>query len=140
MTDKILVSLDVAHAGAKALDTAIEMAGRRNAELVLITVLPTIPAVVDSFMAADYKEKAVAETRAAMEKRLQEKGIAKDTFEIVIKHGTPYDEVIKYAREIDADLIVVASHAPKSAADYLLGTTASKIVRHAGCSVFVVRT
>ena len=139
MTEKILVPIDLSHAGAKVIDTAREMAERRGADMVLITVLPTIPAIVDSFMASDYQEKAVAETKAALEARLEEKGLAKDGYELIIKHGSPYDEVIKCAKEIDASLIVVASHAPQTAGDYLLGSTASKIVRHAGCSVFVVR-
>ncbi len=140
MSEKILVPLDLSHAGAKVLDTAREMAERRGADLVLMTVLPAIPAIVDSFMTNDYQEKAMAETRRALEARLEEKGLSKDHYELVIKHGTPYDEVIKLAQKIEANVIVVASHAPQTAGDYLLGSTASKIVRHATCSVFVVRT
>ncbi len=34
--------------------------------------------------------------------------------------------------------IIVASHKP-NVGDYLLGTTAARVVRHAACSVFVVR-
>ena len=140
MTDKILVPLDLTHAGAKVLDTARQMAERRGAELILITVLPAIPAIVDSFMPSDYQEKAVEDTKAALEKRLEEKGLTKDAYKIVIRHGSPYGEVINYANDIKADVIVVGSHAPQTPADYLLGSTASKIVRHAKCSVFVVRS
>ena len=43
-----------------------------------------------------------------------------------------------YAKKIGADLIIVASHKP-NVGDYLLGTTAARVVRHATCSVFVVR-
>ena len=110
-----------------------------RSDLVVMTVLPSIPAIVDSFMTNDYQEKALAETRTALEARLEEKGLSKDRYELVIKHGSPYDEVIKFAQKIDASVIVVASHAPQTASDYLLGSTASKIVRHATCSVFVVR-
>ena len=139
MTEKILVPLDLSHAGAKVLDTAVEMAERRGAELVLMTVLPTIPAIVDSFMESDYQEKAARNARTALEARLEEKGLAKDGYEILIKHGTPHDKVIKCAKDIGASLIVVASQAPSTVGDYLLGSTSAKIVRHASCSVFVVR-
>ena len=88
MSEKILVPLDLSHSGAKVLDTAREMAERRGAELVLMTVLPAIPAIVDSFMTNDYQEKALAETRVALEARLEEKGLAKDSYELVIKHGS----------------------------------------------------
>ncbi len=139
MTETILVPIELSHAGAKVLDTAREMAERRGADMVLINVLPSVPAVVDSFMPSNYQADAVEEAKKALEARLTEKGLAPDAYKLVIRHGSPYDEVIKYANEIKADVIVVGSHAPKTAADYLLGSTAAKIVRHASCSVFVVR-
>ncbi len=139
MTEKILVPLDLSHAGAKVLDTAREMAERRGAELILMTVLPSVPAVVDSFMPSNYQHDAVAEAKKAVEDRLEEKGLARDAYEIVIRHGSPHDEVIKYADKTGVSLIVVGCRGPQTAADYLLGSTASKIVRHASCSVFVVR-
>jgi universal stress protein F len=140
MTETILVPIDLSHAGAKVLDTAREMSERRGAEMILMTVLPSVPAVVDSFMPSNYQSDAVEKTRKGVEERLVEKGLAADAYKIVVKVGSAYDEVIKYAKDIRADLIVVGSHAPKSAADYLLGSTAAKIVRHASCSVFVVRS
>jgi nucleotide-binding universal stress UspA family protein len=39
---------------------------------------------------------------------------------------------------VNADLIVMASHKP-TVTDYLLGANAAHVVRHAGCSVMVVR-
>ncbi len=140
MTEKILVALDLSHSGARVLETAREMAARRGAKLIAITVLPAVPAIVDSYMASDYQDKAVEETRTALVERLRERGLAPEETEIVIRHGSPYGEVINYAKEAGVDLIVVGSHAPKTPADYLLGSTAAKVVRHAPCSVFVVRT
>jgi len=42
------------------------------------------------------------------------------------------------AKEKDVDLIIIASHRP-GLQDYFLGSTAAKVVRHATCSVLVVR-
>ena len=55
-----------------------------------------------------------------------------------IRKGSIYDEVLKQAQEIDADLIVIGSRRP-SMSTYLLGSNATKIVRHAATSVLVVR-
>ena len=52
--------------------------------------------------------------------------------------GGIYHELLEEASEWDADLIVVGSHRPVMA-DYLLGSNAKTIVRHAQCSVLVVR-
>ena len=52
--------------------------------------------------------------------------------------GGIYHELLQEAAEWDADLIVVGSHRPVMS-DYLLGSNAKTIVRHAQCSVLVVR-
>ncbi len=56
----------------------------------------------------------------------------------IVAHGTIYQEILSTAKDIGADLIVVASHRP-SLADYLLGPNAARVVRHFGGSVLVVR-
>ncbi len=55
-----------------------------------------------------------------------------------IRFGSVYQEILAHADKFGADLIIVASHKP-NVGDYLLGTTAARVVRHAACSVFVVR-
>jgi len=42
------------------------------------------------------------------------------------------------AQEKGVDLIIIASHRP-GLQDYFLGSTAAKVVRHAKCSVLVIR-
>ncbi|WP_299667582.1 universal stress protein [uncultured Psychromonas sp.] len=56
----------------------------------------------------------------------------------IVRTGTVFDEVVSLAKKINADAIVMASAKPKFRS-YLLGSNAAKIVRHAPCSVFVVR-
>lgn len=55
-----------------------------------------------------------------------------------IRKGSIYDEVLKEAEESGADLVVIGSRRP-SMSTYLLGSNATKIVRHATTSVLVVR-
>ena len=58
---------------------------------------------------------------------------------ILVTHGASiYAEILAVAEEAEADLIVVGSHRP-AMKDYLLGTNAARIVRHARCSVLVAR-
>ena len=53
--------------------------------------------------------------------------------------GSVYNEVLAEAESVKADLIVIGSHRP-AMSTYLLGSNATTIVRHAPCSVMVVRT
>ena len=46
--------------------------------------------------------------------------------------------ILAAAEERNADLIVIASHRP-GLQQFLLGSTASRVVRHATCTVFVKR-
>ena len=56
-----------------------------------------------------------------------------------VTHGpTIYTEILAFAEEVGGDLIVVGSHRP-AMKDYLLGTNAARVVRHARCSVLVAR-
>ncbi len=52
--------------------------------------------------------------------------------------GKIYQQILETAKRIGADLIVMGSHRPELK-DYLLGPNASRVVRHAGCSVMVIR-
>ena len=47
-------------------------------------------------------------------------------------------DVVDFAAEMKADCIVMGSHKP-GLADYLLGSTAARVVRHAPCAVHVMR-
>ena len=55
-----------------------------------------------------------------------------------VASGTIYEEILRVASETGCDLIVMTSQRPELK-DYLLGPNASRVVRHATCSVLVVR-
>jgi universal stress protein G/universal stress protein F len=56
----------------------------------------------------------------------------------VVRYGVIYDEIVAQARKSEVDAIIMASAKPKFRS-YFLGSNASKVVRHASCSVVVVR-
>ena len=52
--------------------------------------------------------------------------------------GGVYPEILAEAKDWGADLVVIGSHRP-AMSTYLLGSNATTVVRHATCSVLVVR-
>ena len=59
--------------------------------------------------------------------------------DVLVTHGASiYAEILGAAEEAQADLVIVGSHRP-AMKDYLLGTNAARVVRHARCSVLVAR-
>lgn len=53
--------------------------------------------------------------------------------------GRPFVEIINYAREQKADLIVIATHGRSGLKQVLIGGTAEKVVRKAPCPVLTIR-
>ncbi|MBG6208231.1 nucleotide-binding universal stress UspA family protein [Labrenzia sp. EL_126] len=129
----IPVALDHETLIARKLDIARHLLAE-DGQITLLTVLESIPGFVSEFV--DLKidnhltQKVAEKLRAAVG---EDQHIA---CEVVT--GKPGVQIAAYAEGNDTDLILVGSHHP-SAQDYFLGSTASRVVRRAGCSVFVVR-
>lgn len=140
MFKKILVPIDVSQSdsGAAGLKAAAELGGKAGAELVLLNVTSPVPNLVAVQLPSNYMDAAQESARKALEELASRVGLKSGSYEIQTAQGGAYDEILSAAKSSGADLIVVASHQP-GLSDYLLGSTAGKIVRHATCSVLVVR-
>jgi len=134
MYKTILVPVDLAHpehAGAM-LELARAVA-TKDARVVLLHVLEAIPGYVAAELPSDLLPKRQAEAKAKLNALA-----AKSGAEAMIRSGHASTEIMDCGREIGADLIVIASHRP-GLQDYFLGSTAARVVRHAGCAVLVHR-
>jgi universal stress protein F len=131
----IPVDLSQQEAGAKALGEARQY--DPEGRLVLLHVVAPVP----GYIAAEVPDGLVRSRREQAEETLrafaERAGVAAGA-DIVIRRGHPGREILSQAEESDADLIVVASHDP-GWGDFLLGSVAAFVVRHAHCSVLVVR-
>ena len=132
-TKLILCPVNLRHAKMdnRAYEEAIAMSQRRDAKLLVATVAPEMERNLNIRDSAAYwtekLEAFVAEHPA--------EGVELET---VVRIGAVHRQIVKLAEERNVDVIVMESANPK-VQDYLLGTTASHVVTHANCSVFVVR-
>jgi nucleotide-binding universal stress UspA family protein len=53
--------------------------------------------------------------------------------------GTPFVEIVRYAREQNVDLIVMGTHGRTGLEHALIGSVTEKVVRKAPCPVLTVR-
>lgn len=56
-----------------------------------------------------------------------------------LAQGDPADEIVKRARSLSADLLIVGTHDAAGLEKFLLGSIAQKVAKRAPCSVFMVR-
>ena len=88
----------------------------------------------EAFALSFRREAQAAAERVAAE--LQGKAPRVDT---VIRSGSPADEIIRAADEIEADLIVVGGRGKSAMGAILLGSVAYRVLHHAPCPVLVAR-
>lgn len=141
MYKDIMLPLDLGHENeqAKALETAIRLAKADGARLHVITVVPDYGMSIVGGFFPEGHEKAVME-KATADLHAFTKAHLPDDLPVqhIVAHGSIYREILAYAEKTGCDLIVMASHRPELE-DYLLGPNAARVVRHAKCSVLVVR-
>ena len=137
MYKTILVPIDVDHQDrAKGMINAAKAHADKNTKIIFLTVVEIIPTWATSYLQAD----VLTENRKAVETKLT-KIVAKGDVEnasVIIRNGNPYRTILDMAEKEEADLIIIGSHKPGVGA-YFLGSTADKVVRHAKCSVFIIR-
>jgi nucleotide-binding universal stress UspA family protein len=137
----ILVPLDFSRASMEALSYAVSLATKFAAVIHLVHV--SAPDEASEVPEAGHLMRQTAESLAFAREKLAE------THEkhvppfwpanSHVRTGQPYHEICQQAREIDADLIVLATRGHTGLKRILLGSTAERVVRFTPCPVLVVR-
>ena len=136
MYKTILVPIEMGHleAGKKTIDLAVEHA-TEGARIILLNVVEEIPSWAAIDLPADLVDKNIASSRDELKAIATASGMKMD---VEVRTGHSYNTILDVAEDRGADLIIIASHRP-GLQDYFLGSTAAKVVRHATCSVLIVR-
>ncbi|SDW17593.1 universal stress protein [Litoreibacter albidus] len=143
MTGSVICAVDVSNGDEdiNVIQQAARLASMDGKQLDVIAVVPDYGlSQVGNFFGKDHHDKVVVQARkhlnALVTKALDAEQNAKVRH--VIATGRAYEEVLSLAKKTNASLIVVGAH-KSDLADYLLGPNAARVVRHAKCSVYVVR-
>jgi nucleotide-binding universal stress UspA family protein len=136
MYKTILVPIDIAHMeNGKSMIELAKNYGDEDTRIILLNVIEEVPNWIAAQLPTGIMESSRKSTQAEMQ------GIAgddSDNIHVEIRSGHASRTILETAEKEGVDLIVIASHKP-GLQDYFLGSTAAKVVRHAHCSVLVVR-
>ena len=139
---RILLPSDFSEFSAEATKYACALAEQFQAELHLLHVQESVVVPEYYGLRIDWEsltQEAKEAAEAQMEKVLapswsEEKAVVK-----AFAEGTPFLEIIRYAKEHEIDLIVIGTHGRSGVAHMLMGSVAEKVVRKAPCPVLTVR-
>ena len=137
MTNSIMLPVDLAHKRdlATAVNEAVNMANLHSAKLTIVGVTGSAPTDV-----ADNPKEYDAKLHAFSEEIAKRTGLAVDAKSLVdVDVAADLGRVlVKTASDLDADLIVMASHVP-GFIEHIFASNAGYVASHAKCSVYVVR-
>jgi nucleotide-binding universal stress UspA family protein len=102
---------------------------------VLLHVVEDIP----SYVAVELPSGITANQKDESIRRLEDLSRREELKAAIdVRIGQPASAILAAADEHGSDIIVIASHRP-GFQDYLIGSTAARVVRHCKCSVLVIR-
>ncbi len=141
--NKILVPIDFSDTSKKAFHYALRFAEQFGCEIVLLhvvepaTPMVSVPLALEVFPQPENDSIAAEKELAALAARSRNNGA--NSIRSTIRTGHAPNEITKAAKDLDVDLIVIATHGYTSWRHLCIGSTAERVVRSAPCPVLVVR-
>jgi len=136
----ILLPIDFSENSAEALKYATLLAKQFGARVTVMHAVEPAPFISDLRNVPNTLSDEEVEAKAQHELALLIEEHVESPIETkgVVRRGKAYDEIVKAAKELKTDLIVISTHGYTGLKHTLLGSTAERVVRHAACPVLVL--
>jgi len=132
----IVFGTDFSKAADSAFLFASKLAQEVGAKLHMFHACDITSTSAGRVLGQEEIEQQIEGSRKKMEKRYAAKMNGYDNFDIEVREGVPYIEILKYAREKMGDLIVMAHHTREvDPEEAVLGSTVEQVVLRSACPV-----
>ncbi|MEH6579698.1 MAG: universal stress protein [Amphritea sp.] len=152
---KILYASDIDQGSRPAFRAAVSLCGHYNSEITFLHVLEPLSAsaqsIVNTMMndeslhelhdqsLVNVRNKLMDRVQRFCETELEENEmLAEGQVVARVEEGTPWKVIMEVADDIDADVIVMGTRTHSSVGQFLLGSTANKVMHHAKRPVLIV--
>jgi nucleotide-binding universal stress UspA family protein len=152
---KIMVGCDFSKYSKEALECAVALAEKLQAELIIVNIInkkeiDTILKVgegqfdrnIEKYVektAQDYQTRVKADRTRQMEKLIKEIGCAHLSIKKVFRVGVPFQELIRAIEDEGADMLVMGQKGRSDLVDVLFGSNAEKVFRRCPIPLLSVR-
>lgn len=142
----ILIAVDGSDEADRVIEAATNLDLKGGDRYHVVTVIPPVVDGVSgmggaSFAASwplrDMEASLTREITDTVRERVARFGIPPERVSVLF--GRPASEIQAHARKVEADLIVIGSHARRGLARVMLGSTANGVLHGAPCDVLTVR-
>ncbi len=145
MFKQILVPTDLSPNAEHATKKAVQIAHQFNSKITILNVHEEFIDKNEMEMlrvsVTDIQNKfrkIAVEAKSEIKASLTKMEANDINTEIILREGTPYKEILKFAIESKVDLIVMGTKRDEGLMDYLLGSTTENVTKHAKCPVLIV--
>ncbi len=141
--ERILLPTDFSEQSREPQKYACSLADQFNSEIHVLHVIEEMAAImtdpeVTLALPADYVQQYEQQTEKALGEWLPADWAAGKSIVRATRTGTPFVEIVRYARENNIDLIVLGTHGRSGLAHVLMGSVAERVVQKARCPVLTV--
>ena len=134
---EILVPVDFSDCSGRALVFAMRIAAASHSHLHLLNVVDD-PMLIQKSTDDRFRQEQASKMSKKFLDVMSPEDRERFRATMVVRFGTAYYEIEKYAKEQDIELIVMGNTNRMVIADALLGSVTAHIVRHASCPVLTV--
>jgi nucleotide-binding universal stress UspA family protein len=140
----ILVPVDGSETAFSAVAKAIEFARAFGSKITVVQVLSLDPYIAAEYISANQTNDLIERARTSIlesldtaKARFNQQGIEVET--ILLEGQVIHREIVKFAEENHADLIIIGSHGRTGFKKFFLGSVAQNLLGESHIPVLVVR-
>jgi nucleotide-binding universal stress UspA family protein len=140
---KVLIAVDYDETSIKVAEQGFSMAQAMNAETTLLHVISEQPAYYSSYnLMLEWRVDMLGDLEKAVYTFMEKakKSLGDDNIQIVVKFGDISDTILKTAKDLDADIIVIGSHSREWLEKIFLGSQAQDILKNTTLPLFIIPT
>lgn len=140
---KVLIALDYDETSQKVAEVGSSIAKAMTAEIILLHVISEQPVYYSAYTyMVEYQVEFVEDLKISIQKFLDKakKHLRDESIQTILKEGEIAETILKTAKELNVDVIVMGSHSRKWLDDIIMGSAAKDVLKKTTIPLFIVPT